>query len=100
MVIKRWEIEKYFEMISRLQQSYPEVKILLFEGIQEEEKINKALLPAGIILSKINDDIISSSNVFISAPPPMKRLGRKRDSTATSPRSRMTPMRDAGGHPT
>ena len=67
MVIKRLEIAKYIELIGKLQQNYPDAKLLVFEGTQEDEKINKALLPGGVILNKINDDIISISNLFVSA---------------------------------
>ena len=67
MTIKRWELEKYISLVKKLSDSIPSVKILLMEGTQPDENLPVSItdsLPDGIIVKKINDDIISVCNIF------------------------------------
>lgn len=66
MVIKRWDIIKYIELVKRLSQSMLKTKILMFEGTGADEKLDASMLPDNIIVRKIKDDIISVSDIFIA----------------------------------
>lgn len=66
MTIKRWDFDKYIELVKKLKQYNPDVKILMFEGTEPGETPDARKLPDYVMVKKINDDIISVSNIFIA----------------------------------
>lgn len=65
MHIKRWGILNYFKLIKIINEKYPDLKIILFEGKIEDEKIQDL---HGTNASKllIDNDVISACDYFIS----------------------------------
>lgn len=68
MDIKRWSYERYIELVKTISRRFQETLILLFEGTEENEKIEKAdsHLRANDRIIKINIDLISICDIFIS----------------------------------
>ncbi|MBK8550800.1 MAG: hypothetical protein IPL53_06950 [Ignavibacteria bacterium] len=58
--------KNYFVLIKNLKREYPEAEILLFEGTEEGEKITDRTIQNISGIHKINTDLISVCNVFIS----------------------------------
>ncbi len=69
MKIKRWDLNNYLKIIDKLTQEHPEYNIILFEGTHEDEKFDStAKFPRNVkIRSIINNDLMYSCNVFLSA---------------------------------
>lgn len=69
MKIKRWDLNNYFKIIEMLTQEHPEYNIILLEGTHEDEKFDStAKFPGNVkIHSIINNDLMYSCNVFLSA---------------------------------
>jgi ADP-heptose:LPS heptosyltransferase len=65
MDIKRWEYNKYLELVKKLSGN-KECIILFFEGYIESEKINESFEQENIKKLKINFDLISACNIFMS----------------------------------
>lgn len=65
MHIKRWNIENYFKLLFLINNSFPDLKIIIFEGKIDDEKI---ILPSELTASVrlIDNDILSACDYFIS----------------------------------
>ncbi len=66
MNIKRWELNKYFELIEKLLKEYPDSLILLFEGSEKDEKISESLHSRNVLKLEINFSLISVCNILVS----------------------------------
>jgi ADP-heptose:LPS heptosyltransferase len=66
MDIKRWKLEKYFNLIDEINKEFSKIKILLFEGIMKNELINPEYETDGYVKIKLSIDAISICNIFIS----------------------------------
>jgi ADP-heptose:LPS heptosyltransferase len=66
MDIKRWGTGNYNELISHIQKNHPEIKILLFEGIKENENWQHENKYENVVKVKIDLDKISVCDLFIS----------------------------------
>lgn len=66
MTIKRWDFNKYVELVKKLSFS-EKIYIIIFEGKDESEKINETdkNLFKGASIRKINPDLISICDLFI-----------------------------------
>ena len=65
MHIKRWGLENYINLIDRLRND-DRLEIILFEGTLEDEIVNTNNLPPNIIKKKINLDLLSICDIFMS----------------------------------
>ncbi len=66
MNIKQWEFFKYIELIASLAESHRSITILFFEGYIEQEKITEEFNQANVKRLKINFDLISACDIFVS----------------------------------
>lgn len=69
MNIKRWSLNKYIELAQRIKNKFSNVKVILFEGKLPEESIKedrKTEFDKDIKITKINIDLISMCDIFIS----------------------------------
>jgi ADP-heptose:LPS heptosyltransferase len=74
MDIKRWDFERYIELVNLIVKQFPDVLILFFEGTQVNEKVNHPKATPrfrgngikGVQIIEINIDLISICNIFIS----------------------------------
>lgn len=66
MEIKRWGNENYFNLVKKISESYINIKIIIFEGREETEKLPLYELPDEVSVETINPDLISLCNIFIS----------------------------------
>jgi heptosyltransferase-2 len=78
MDIKRWDYERFEELIRKTAETFPEVVILMFEGSEANEKVDSRFRPDqgygtgrndkydNVRIMKINIDLISVCNIFIS----------------------------------
>lgn len=66
MSIKKWNEENFYELARKINQNYPAIKLIIFEGKAAGEKIE---LPPNIkaIKHQIENDVISCCDMFISA---------------------------------
>jgi ADP-heptose:LPS heptosyltransferase len=66
MNIKRWGKENYFKLISLIRKNHPGIQIVLFEGVQENEKLIYKNEFEDVKISKIDFNKISVCNLFVS----------------------------------
>lgn len=66
MDIKRWNYERFDKLIRATAKKFPEIVILMFEGSEKNETVKKNILPDTVRITKINIDLISVCNIFIS----------------------------------
>jgi ADP-heptose:LPS heptosyltransferase len=65
MDIKRWGEERYLELAKRACEEFPNLYVILFEGLGEDEKLIPPLPPSMGEKKKINIDLISCCDVFV-----------------------------------
>lgn len=65
MDIKRWDPEKYKELILMLSRKYPDTELIVFEGKPENEKMPGFELPTNTRKMTIEIEPISTCNLFI-----------------------------------
>lgn len=65
MNIKRWELEKFLELVKRFGVEHKDVSILLFEGSEKSEKIADKHFGDNVKVMKIGTDLISSCDVML-----------------------------------
>lgn len=65
MNIKRWELNKYFMLVEKLN-VLENVHIILFEGTKSDEKINDMKKYAQVTKTEITFDLISVCDLFVS----------------------------------
>lgn len=66
MDIKRWGLNNYANLISVIEKNHPEIKIILFEGIKENEKWQAENVKGNYLIEKIDLEKISVCDLFIS----------------------------------
>ena len=66
MSIKQWEYHKYVELVSSLAESHKNITTLFFEGYIEQETITDEFKQGNVRKLKINFDLISICDIFIS----------------------------------
>lgn len=66
MEIKRWEFNKYFQLIDLINENYPEVQIILFEGKLPKEKLTNLNNAKNFLVKEIDIKDLSNCNIFIA----------------------------------
>lgn len=66
MDIKRWNLENYFSLVKQITDIYPDLVMLLFEGSFAFEKINEVNFSNNVMQFKIDIDLISVCNLYLS----------------------------------
>ncbi|MFI5143963.1 MAG: glycosyltransferase family 9 protein [Ignavibacteria bacterium] len=66
MDIKRWDAEKYRELLSMVAGKYPDMEVIVFEGSGENEKMESFEFPNNVRKMTIDIDLISTCSLFIS----------------------------------
>jgi len=66
MDIKRWGEEKYSKLILLIKKNHPDIQIVLFEGVRENEKLINKKEFGDIKITKIDFGKISICDLFIS----------------------------------
>ncbi len=65
MNIKRWELQKFIELTSRISIAYPEIEILFLEGTESSEKITDRKFSDNVKIRKIDTGLISACDMMI-----------------------------------
>jgi ADP-heptose:LPS heptosyltransferase len=65
MFIKKWGFGNYIELVKRINKKRPEIRIIIFEGKEESERIE---VPQGLAVKKkkIDNDCLACCDYFIS----------------------------------
>ncbi|MCX7833767.1 MAG: glycosyltransferase family 9 protein [Ignavibacteria bacterium] len=66
MEIKRWELNKYFELRELLNKDFPDIEITFFEGKTESEKLTDYKNIKGLVIKNIDLKLLSNCDIFLS----------------------------------
>lgn len=66
MEIKRWELNKYFQLINLIKENYPEAQVILFEGKLPKEKLTDLNNFKNFLVKEKNITEISKCDIFIA----------------------------------